>query len=356
MLNRLYRYINKTILVTIGMVMLLLLGLDLVFSLVNEIRDIGTGDYGLWPAIQVLGLSVPQKIYQMFPMSALIGTLMGLGVLASNSELVVIQAAGISIRQITQSIVVLALVLGLLMLGLGEGAAPYLDKVAQGIKANAMSGGQALRTSHGTWLRDGDDFVHIRKLYVGGHLEGITRYQFNDSLELEKAIYASYGDYINKKWVLKDIQETKFGETITRQTKHEQVWHSSLSPSILSVVGEKYLEKLSMAGLVKTIQYRRHNGLDAKPFELALWEKISQPLSIAVMMFLAIPFIFGPLRQATMGLRLMSGILVGFAFMTINDMFGHLSLVYQTPPIIGAILPTFLFFGLGVLLLKRAKV
>ncbi len=187
MFNRLSLYLGQTIIKTIAMVMLLLLGLDLVFTLVNEVRDIGTGDYGFIHAAMVLGLSIPQKIYQMFPMSALIGTLMGLGVLASNSELVVMQAAGISVRKITLSIVMVALALAMFVWGFGEGIAPYLDKLSHQVKATAMSGGQALRTSHGTWLRDGDDFVHIRKLYVGGHLEGITRYQFGDKLKLKKA-------------------------------------------------------------------------------------------------------------------------------------------------------------------------
>lgn len=354
MVKRLPLYLATTILTTIGMVMFLLLGLELIFSLVNEVRDIGTNDYTFLKASAVLALTIPQKIYQMFPMSALIGTLMGLGVLASHSELVVMQAAGISIRRITQTVVAIALVLGIIIWGVGEGVAPYLDKMSNHMKAQALSGGQALRTNHGTWVRDGDDFVHIRKLYVGGHLEGITRYQFDENLNLKKAIYASYGDYIDKRWVLKDIQETIFNDdSVSRETHESQNWDSVLSPNILSVVSEKYLDKLSMVGLKRTIDYRKANGLESKPFELAFWEKVMQPISVAVMMFLAIPFIFGPLRQATMGLRLVSGILVGFSFYTFNEMFGHLALVYQVPPIIGAVLPTFLFFILGLLLMRK---
>ncbi len=354
MVSRLSWYLTKTILTTIGLMMTLLLGLDLVFSLVNEIREVGTGDYTIWRCLLYLLMSVPQKVYQMFPMSALVGTLMGLGVMASNSELIVIQSAGISVKRITKVVVGIALSLGIGLWVVGEFVAPTLDKISNDMKAQALSGGQALKTSNGTWLRDGDDFVHVRNLYVGGHLEGITRYQFNENLELEKATYANYGDYIDDHWVLKDIQESIFSDgQITRQTSDQQLWYSVLSPSILSVVGEKYLDKLSMSGLRHTIEYRKHNGLDAGPFQLAFWEKIVQPFSIAVMMFLAVPFIFGPLRSATMGLRLFAGILVGFSFHTFNEMFGHLSLVYHVPPLMGAVLPTLVFLGIGLWLLRK---
>lgn len=352
--NRLGFYLINTLLASIALVMLLLVGLDLVFSLVNEVRDIGTGDYSFWHAALFLIMNMPQKIYQMFPMSALIGTLLGLGVLASNSELVVMQAAGISIHKITRTIVVIALGLGVMVWVLGEAVAPNLDRMANDMKASALSGGQTIKTSNGTWMRDGDDFVHVRKMYVGGHLEGVTRYLFDDNLELKKAIYASYGDYIHDHWVLKDIKVTEFNpEGITRHSDEESRWDSVLSPNILSVAGEKYLDKLSMIGLRHTIEYRKVNGLDAKPFELAFWEKIVQPFSIAVMMFLAVPFVFGPLRSATMGLRLLTGILVGFSFHTFNEMFGHLALVYHIPPILGATLPTLVFMSLGFYLMRR---
>jgi lipopolysaccharide export system permease protein len=236
----------------------------------------------------------------------------------------------------------------------GEGLAPASEKLAQNIKARALSGGQTLRTDHGTWMRQGKQFIHIQEMHVGGHLEGITRYDFNDNMELKKSSFASYADYVNDTWVLYDIHQTEF---LPNQTQSDYIdqeyWEQGVDPEVLQVVGVKYLDELSLWGLIKTIQYRNQNGLDAKPYILALWQKLVQPLSVLVMMFIAAPCIFGPLRNTTMGFKMFIGILIGFAFHTINELFGPLSLVYQIPPAIGAMLPTVIFLGLGLLMMRR---
>ena len=356
MFKKLDLYLVTTILGTLASVLVLLVGIDLIFTLINEVRDIGTGDYTYAKAALYFVLGLPQKVYEMFPMSALIGTLLGLGVLASHSELIAMQSLNFGVRRITRAIVLFSLIMAGFVWVLGEGVAPYSDSFARGLKSEALSGGQTIKTAHGTWLRDGHAFVHIRNMYAGGHLEGVTRYEFDKNLILEKAVYASYADYINDHWVLKDIQETHFYPDRVEKFSHEsQDWKSVLSPKLLSVAGEKYLERLSMSGLWHTIQYRSKNGLDVHPFLLAFWQRLIQPISVAVMMFLAVPFIFGPLRSSTMGLRLVLGILMGFSFHTFNEMFGQFSLVYRLSPLLGATIPTALFFGIGIILLKRVR-
>ena len=168
------------------------------------------------------------------------------------------------------------------------------------------------------------------------------------------ASYAQYGDYQGDHWVLYNIQETHFSpENVTSQNIAAARWDSVIDPNIVRVVGQKYLEKLSLVGLWQTISYRQKNSLHAGPYQLAFWQKCVQPFATLVMMFLAIPFVFGPLRSSTMGLRLMVGILIGFLFHTLNDLFGPLTLVYQVPPILGALLPTLLFFAVGVVLMRK---
>ncbi|HKY70098.1 MAG TPA: LptF/LptG family permease, partial [Gammaproteobacteria bacterium] len=101
-MKQITRYIGFTITRSTLLCMALLLGVESIFILVNEIRYVGTGDYTIGRAFLFYLCSVPQNIYLMFPMSALVGTLMGLGVLASRSELIVLQAAGLSLANITK--------------------------------------------------------------------------------------------------------------------------------------------------------------------------------------------------------------------------------------------------------------
>jgi lipopolysaccharide export system permease protein len=355
-MDKITLYIGKTLFVTIMLVTTLFVGLEFMFSFVNELRFVGTGDYSTSLAIGTILLSIPSQIAQMFPMSALVGTLLGLGLLASRSELIVMRAAGLSIGNIIAGVLKLALLLVVIVWILGEWIAPMADKFAHIQKASALSGGQALRTTNGTWMRDGLDFVHIQVMQSGGHLEGITRYEFDEAMELKKASFASHADYVEDHWVLHDIDETIFeAGTVARDHIAKRDWVSHISPDILSIVGVKDLEELSLVGLWQTIRYRVVNHLDPKPYQLAFWQKMIRPFATLMMMFLAIPFVFGPLRSATMGLRMLVGVLVGFVFYTVNQLFGPLTLVYQIPPVLGALAPTLLFFGAGLFILKKAQ-
>jgi lipopolysaccharide export system permease protein len=353
-MQRLTLYIAKHITQGILLALALVLAVELLFMLVNELRYVGKGEYSFWQMAAYVGLCLPQKLYQFFPMAALLGTLMGLGTLAQRSELIVMRAAGWSIFQISMSVLKTAFLLTLIAWILGEGIAPFTDKIGNDLRATALSGGQAMRTTHGTWMRDGADFVHIRSMNVEKRIEGITRYQFDQDLKLTKSIFARYADYVKDHWVLHDIQETSLmPDRVLTEILAEQQWYSVIEPDILGVVGVKDPDQLSIMGLWRTIQYRQANGLNSAILELAFWEKWIQPLTTIVMMLLAIPFIFGPLRQSTMGLKILIGIVVGFGFHTFNSLFGPLILVYSAPPIIGALLPTLLFAGFGGYVTKR---
>lgn len=353
-MNKLSWYLAKTLLVTTLLAIVLFVGLEFIFSFVNEMRHVGTGDYTTQGALYYILLSLPAQIAQAFPMSALVGTLLGLGLLASRSELIVMRSVGWSIGDIIVAVMKLALVMALVIWLLGECIAPMTDHIAHHQKATAMSRGQALATSQGTWLRDGHDFVHIQSIDDSQHLMGVTRYEFNAEQQLHKASFAHSAEYVDDHWLLHDIRETVFGEAnLTKAHLTTSEWQSNIKPEIFTIVGVKDLDELSITGLWKTIRYRQANHLDAKPYLLAFWQKMMRPFATLVMMFLAIPFIFGPLRSATMGLRMLVGVMIGFVFFTINQLFGPLTLVYHLPPILGASLPTLLFLGGGIYLLRK---
>lgn len=353
-MNKLTIYIAKTILTMISLTILLFVGLDLIFAWVNELRYVGTGSYTLGLAGWFILLSLPESVATIFPMAGLVGTLLGLGVLASRSELIVMRSAGVSVKDIIIAVLKVALFLVVIAWLLGECAAPALDKLANRHKAIALSDGQALRTVHGTWMREGEEFIHIQSMQNSHHLLGITRYQLDENMALKKTSFAREAKYENNQWTMYDIKETRFEEERTfKNEMASQVWPSHIEPNIINVLNVKDMDELSLQGLWQTMRYRQENALDAKPYELAFWQKIVRPFATLVMMFLAIPFIFGPLRSSTMGLRMLVGVFVGFGFYTINQLFGPLTLVYPLPSILGAWLPLFVFLGMGIFLLRR---
>jgi lipopolysaccharide export system permease protein len=354
-MNILERYIASTCAALIALALLLVLGVDFLFAYVHELGGIGRGDYNAGAAFLYTALTLPSRLYQLFPMASLIGVLLALGLLSSRSELIVMRASGFSVFQIARAVMKVGLVLAVLVTLLGEFAVPKAEYTAETLKVRAKSGGQAVLTARGTWVREGDNFIHIRKLLPKGELQDVTYYEFNHAYQLQSAIFIETAQYEKDYWTLTNIQKSNISpERITTQTSATETWPSLVDPTLLDVLLSKPND-LSMFGLYKYIAYLKNNHQDASYYQLAFWKKIITPFSVMVMVFLGVPFVFGPLRSVSMGLRILAGIVVGFAFYLSNEIFGPLSLVYSFPPIIAAMIPPCLFFFLGYLMMRRVR-
>ncbi len=347
-------YLAKILLSMIGLTLFLILGIEWIFDLVNELKQIGTGDYNMPQAIYFLLLNSPAKIYDVFPLCALIGSIMGLGLLAGHSELVAMRAAGNSIGDIAAKIMKSAFVITVLVTILGEYYIPGLQNTAQKHKAYALSQGQALQTKKGTWLRDGKDFVHIVQI-ESNKLMGITRYQLDEKMQLVQTSFAKEADFQNDHWVLKNIRETKItNEAITTQVIEQADWYSHIQPKVIQIVGNKGADKLNFNELSQTIHYRESSGLAVSQFKLIWWQKMTQPFATMLMMFLAIPFVFGPLRSSSLGLKMVAGISLGFVYFSFNKAIGPIAIVYNWPAWFAVFIPLALFSLLGAWMMKKA--
>lgn len=349
-------YIAKQIIVMILIVAFALLGFDLFFKLVEELKFVGRQQYTLSTAFIFLMLTIPSRLYAMFPWSALIGTLLGLGVLANHSELVVMRTASISVARITWAVLKAAFIVIFFVMVIGEGIAPITERLASDKKTSALSNGQTLQTDFGLWVRQGQAFIHVQTIRPDGALLAVGCYQFDAHRRLTKALFAERAVLVDNRWHLYQVSGTEFLHDKTRHFKEEtQIMQNLLVPEILETAIVKHPERLSLPALFRTIQYRTKNALNTQTYELAFWTKVLQPLVILMMVFLAVPFVFGPLRTGTQGRRIAVGILVAFLFHTANNLFAPLAVVYQLPPILAVLSPIIAFSGIGIWMLYRAK-
>ena len=346
-------YVGRTLLSTTFITLFVLIGLTSLIGFVDQLRRVGQGDYDLMVAGIYVMMSIPAEVEQFFPMATLIGGLIGMGLLASNSELVVMQAAGLSRWNIVASAMKSALVMVIFVMAIGEWVTPVAQSRAKELRTQAISGGRLYSSDKLFWAKDGQNFVSIGEVISSGQLLDITIYDFDNDLQLKKITTAESGRFVDNSWKLTNISNTYLSEQqILVQQNEEQNWLSSLTPDKLSVVTVKP-EALSIQGLADYILYLENSSQDPSRYKLALWRKILQPISVAVMLLMALSFIFGPLRSVTMGARIIMGVLTGFGFFIANEVFGPLSLVYNLPPIIGAILPSILFAGVSTYLLRK---
>ena len=357
MMNTLDRYIGKSIIGSIFATLLTLVGLSAIIKFVEQFRSVGKGTYDIWQAVAFTGLTIPKDIETFFPMAALLGALMALGNLASRSELVVMQAAGFSRFKIGMAVMKTALPLVLLTMVIGEWGIPQTEQFARDMRARALSGGSMLSMKNGVWAKDGNNFVFVRRVTDDAKLNDIYIYTFDQQrnlMELKHANQASYSED-ESKWTLRQVNHSMISkDEITTSNRLSEKWETNLTPDKLGAVSLRPTS-LSISGLYNYISFLRETGQDVSRFELTFWRKIFQPVSVGVMMLLALSFIFGSLRSVTAGARIVTGICFGFLFYVVNEIFGQMSVVYNIPAVFGALMPSLLFIMMIWWLLSRKR-
>ena len=352
------RYIGRTILNSILTTLFLLVSLAGIIKFVEQLRKVGDGDYTALSAGVFTLLTVPKDIEIFFPMAALLGALMGLGALASRSELVVMQASGFTRLQIASAVMKTAIPLVIVTMFLGEWVAPAGEQWARNYRAEKLVGNSLMVTDQGMWAKDGRDFIYIQRINNSTSIQDVSIYRFDEQQKLQSVMFASSGAYdeTNEMWVLSQVDESILSsqQKITGSQRLTVDWKTNLTPEKLGIVSLN-ADSLSIRGLYQYVSYLKESGQVASVYQLSMWKKILAPLSAAVMMLMAVSFIFGPLRTVPMGVRIISGIVGGFLFYVLNEGFGNWSLVYSIPPIIAAALPSILFLIVSIVLLVKRK-
>lgn len=348
------RYIAKTVLGSIGLVTLMLVGLQIFILFVDQISDLGRADYGITQAALFVLLQMPYEVYLFFPMASLLGCLIGLGILANHSELVVMRASGMSIGQITWAVLKASVILIVLVTALGETLVPYLSHYANDYKTASVSGGQTLRTSKGSWLRYGNDFISVGVILPDNILKDIYQFRFDVHHHLKMSRFIGEARYTPTGWMAYNIQQTEFETNKTKvQTFASLPWDVAVKPKIL-MISSIEPDEMTLHELRRYVREQKRNHQNVHNYQFAFLQRLIQPFTTMVMMILSIPFIFGPLRSTTMGSKLLVGAAVGFSFHILSR-FWPLSTVFQLPPELAALGPTFIFALLGVYLMRRVK-
>ena len=395
-MSQLDRYIARHVISASGLVLFVLIMLRAMFAMLQELNSIGEGSYQVADAFLYVALILPQKFLEIFPMGVLIGSLFGLGTLASNNELTVMRAAGVTTWRIAGSALKASIILMMFALLLSEIVAPVASKSAQQLRTAALSEGKITRSETGLWAKnrvldetvlvlnksnpsnsgqnssaannlgtsdsDADNqIIHIESIHKSGKMTNVSLYQIDKEFRLVKLTESSSASFINNEWFLFDVSETSFSfESFNQPARISKIhyqklkWANPLDQDNIDTLTLKH-ETLNINGLMKYENYLSSNLLDSAEVELSIWQKLLMPISLAIMMFLATSFVFGPMRDVSMGARVLSGVLLGFGFNLAKQSFGPISLIYEVSPFFGAIIPLIGFAGLAVWLMRRSS-
>jgi len=349
-------YIGRCIVQQSLLVIAVLAGIFAFLNFIDQLSYLGSGSYGLLDVLRFVVLTTPRIIHDTFPMASLVGTILGLSVLARHSELTVMRASGVSLGQITGSVLKVGTIFVLLSLVIGEFVSPFTETMAQRGRAEALEQDIEQKHSSGLWMRDKSTFVNVAEVMPDLRLLRIKIFEFDrkNHDRLVSLTYARSGHYDQDRWQLDDVRQTIIDEKGRAEVLHvvRSAWVTEVTPGMMSVFLVQP-GQLPLLQLKKYIEHLRLNAQDTRAYELAYWGKVVLPLSTAVMLILAVPFVFSSVRAGSLGRNLFLGIMVGLGFFVLNKALGYIVLVYGVHPFIGATLPTLLFLGGALILYRR---
>lgn len=353
-------YVGRVVLITVLLVWAVLVGLDVVNAIASEVDNVGKGSYSFGHVVAYVAYTIPRRAYTMFPTSAVIGALMGLGQLANSSELIALRAVGLSRRRLSVSVAItLALLTGLMVVGM-ETAGTWGQQQADNLKIAATSDNLAQAKYSGIWAREGNTFLNAKsgdeRVENGKQwlqLRDVRLYELAEDGKLASISHATTAEHFEGNWVLKNVLRTTFNaRSVTQEQLLGMRWESELEPAAIAatIARPRYM---AVADLASSIDYRVRNGLDAREYEEVYWGRWFYPLNVLALCLAAIPFAFGSLRSGGLGKQLFLGILFALGFWLLQLQFSRLAGAFKFDYRIAYLLPPILMLGISAWLFRR---
>ena len=352
-MKTLRRLIYGEVLIAVGFVTLGFLGLFFFFDFVDELQGVGknNGAYQLKHALTYVLLLVPSHLYELLPITVLIGTIFVMARLAQSSEFTILRTSGLGPVLALRNLLVLGCGFVVLTFAVGDYLSPVCDRYGQLLKSRYL--GQIKVGQTGAWLRerqgDSNFAVNVATLTPDGNPSGIRIFEFNKDGEWVALFKAQEGQLsANETWNLQtvernQIKRTPKGESALERTHLDALsWQTGITSEMVSVALLKP-ERMRTVDLFQYIQHLQDNGQSTQRFEIEFWKKVFYPLSCLVMVVLALPFAYLHFRSGNIASHVFGGVLAGISFFLLNNVFGYIGNINNWAPWFAAAAPGLLY-------------
>jgi lipopolysaccharide export system permease protein len=355
---KLRRHVGMHVFSAVMLMVVVLAGMFGVAELADEITGAPEG-YSLLRVMAYVAMRVPGMAVDNMGFAMLLGCLLGLGVLGSQSELTVMRASGVSVLHIVWMVLRPMLLVMLVAACLGEFVIPQLNRYAEiwyAKKGQSADPSVAVMSQGGLWLRQENDFFHFNRILPNGEIHGFSQIHFADSDILSSVTYAPKAFFDQGGWRLENARVTTIeGQQVKAVVDQANLrWDNHLGPELLSLVVSEPAN-MSVRELFAYLQYLTKQVQDGRQFELMFWQKALSPLGMIGLVLVGISFVFGPLRSTTMGYRLFTGIMIGVFFRFAQELLGPMSLVFGFPPWLAVAGPILFCWAVGLGLLQKTR-
>jgi lipopolysaccharide export system permease protein len=349
-MNLLTRYMGREIYASVALVGAALLMLFAFLDLIHELNSMGQGQYNLGYVLLFVLLTLPGHVYELFPVVVLIGTIFALVQMAANSEMTVFRASGASQWQMLAALCKIAVPLVVLGFVCGELLAPPSERMAQKLRLMAQNSQVTLKEFRsGVWAKDDLSFVNVKGVMPDGSLSGVDIYRFDTDYRLQDITHAAQADFAGQGvWKLQQVTETHFNtQGVVTQGVTQREWRSAMNPDIFNVL-LVVPEQMSALDLYRYAAHLRENHQKSARYEIVMWGKLTYPITLMVMMLLALPFAAYRRRSGGVSAMVLLGIVIGLSFHFFGRLVASLGSLNEWQPFMSATVVSWVFLAGGV--------
>lgn len=354
------RLLYRDIVASVGFVTLAFLSLFFFIDFVNELDEVGSRGRTVWHALAAAGLQMPSRLYILFPISVLIGTIYSLARMAQSSEFTILRTGGLGPGRALSLLAVLGVAFGAITFIMGDYIAPASERQAVLLKAR-LGGGIQLGGA-GAWLKDKHatpEGEHSYKVNVegaksSGSLVGIRIFEFDTDGRLVSRTTAREGRVGDDgTWTLSDASVARWprarseGAQVTLQTHATLAWPSTLNAAVVAAAVLP-LETMTTADLWRYSAHLSGQEQASQQHQIRFWSKALYPLACLVMVALALPFAYLHARAGSVSFKVFGGIMLGISFVLLNNLSGHIGMLRGWTPWVAAASPSLIYLGLSM--------
>jgi len=347
------RLLYREIFQAVGFVALGFLALFAFFDMVEELQNLSklaSQGYRIQHALMTTAFKLPGHLYDLLPISVLIGTIFVMARLAQSSEFTILRTGGLSPKRALGLLLKMGWIFVLLTLLLGDYISPWSEH--QGLLLKARFRGDLTAGQTGAWLKERQSDQHlainVRAMNKDGKMRDIQIQRFHPTDgRLLGTVRASEGDFGDGLWHLHRVQRMDIDLQGTmasmRKRELEQLeWQTGLTRDMVAAALVSP-DRMKIWDLVQYTQHLKQNQQNALPYEIELWRKVFYPLSCMVMLTLALPFAYLHFRSGQIAGHVFGGVMAGISFYLLNNVFNHIGNLRSWEPWITSAAPSLIY-------------
>ncbi len=346
------RLLYREIFTAVGFVAVGFLALFVFFDMVEELQNLtrlAPQGYRIQHAVWMVSSQIPGHLYDLLPISVLIGTIFVMARLAQSSEFTILRSGGLGPGRALGMLLKMGWVFVLLTVLLGDYVSPWAEQ--QGLLLKARFRGDLTSGQTGAWLkeRQGDQqfAINVRAMNKDARMVNVHIQRFDAQGALLGSLRAREAAFGDEVWHLHDVQVMTLrlqgnSASMQKEQRPELDWPTKISRDMVAAALVSP-DRMQIWDLVQYIRHLGQNKQNAQPYEIELWRKVFYPLSCLVMLTLALPFAYLHFRSGQIAGHVFGGVMAGISFYLLNNVFSHIGNLRNWEPWITSAAPSLIY-------------